>query len=72
MKSINLKDKSRSPKEIIRLLRDRSSGEIYIDPWFKYASWISENEIEAYINDYGSIDFINDEDLTAFKLKFGI
>jgi len=71
MITINL-NKKRTPHEILELLKARSGkGSIDNDPWLKYAHWLFDHNIEASVSS-GSISFINDEDATAFRIKFSL
>ncbi len=65
-----IKPGKKTPEEILNMLRARRFNNLD-DPWLKYAEWLAENNIEATALD-AAIDFVNDEDALAFRLKFGL
>jgi hypothetical protein len=65
----------KSAAGILEQLRARSIGHIGLRGTRNsqpFIDWILENKIEAILADPCTINFQHEEDLVAFKLKFGL
>ncbi len=64
-----------SPQGILEQLRRRSGNHLLQKGTARsqpFIDWILENKIEAFMPDACTINFQHEEDLIAFKLKFGL
>ena len=56
--------------DFLKILRNRLVARARV-PGFE--QWLTENNVEyRFANGYRYIEFVNDEDAVAFRLKFGL